>query len=218
MKEFRMLMTYAKGNILKYMFSMIAVIIGTFCSLLIPIIIRYSIDNVIASEASDSFEILDVFIKDSLIRAGIMILALTIIRSVFVFYKGKWSAEASESIAKNLRDRLYKQIQNVKFSFFNNHDTGDLIQRSTSDIETIRRFLAVQLVEVGNVVFMLVIISYLMLNLDIKMTIVALSLTPLIMMFSVFFFIKVKEYFKISDESEGELSTVLQENITGVRV
>lgn len=218
MKEFKMLMSYAKGNVLKYMFSMIAVIIGTFCSLLVPIIIRYSIDNVIGSEGSDGFEILDIFVKDSLLRAGIIILLLTLIRAIFVFYKGKWSAEASESIAKNLRDKLYKQIQNVKFSFFNNHETGDLIQRSTSDIETIRRFLAVQLVEVGNVVFMLVIISYLMLNLDFKMTIVALSLTPLIMMFSVFFFIKVKEYFKISDESEGELSTVLQENITGVRV
>lgn len=218
MKEFKMLLSYAKGNVAKYIFSMIAVIIGTFCSLLVPIIIRYSIDNIIGNELNSDFEVLGVIIGKSLIKAGIIILLLTLIRGIFVFYKGKWSAEASESIAKSLRDKLYYQIQNVKFSFFNNHDTGDLIQRSTSDIETIRRFLAVQLVEVGNIVFMLIIISYLMLNLDFKMTIVALSLTPFIMMFSIFFFIKVKEYFKISDESEGKLSTVLQENISGVRV
>ncbi len=218
MKEFKILMSYAKGNILKYLFSMIAVIIATLCSLLVPIIIRYSIDNVIGSEGSEGFGFLDLLIKDSLNKAGIIILLLTIIRAVFVFYKGKWSAEASESIAKKLRDKLYTHIQNVKFSFFNKHDTGDLIQRSTSDVETIRRFLSIQLVEVGNVVFMLVIICYLMLSLDFKMTIVALSLTPLIMIFSIFFFIKVKEYFKVSDEAEGELSTVLQENITGVRV
>lgn len=218
MNEFKKLIAFAKGNRTKYFYAIAAVIISTFCSLVIPIIIKYSIDNIIGDTSNGQYNFLSVILNDNLLMAGLAIITLTIFRGIFIFYKGKWSAQASESIAEGLRNKMYEHIQNVKFSFFNNHETGDLIQRATSDIETIRRFLAVQLVEVGNVIFMLIIISFLMLSMDTKMTLVALSMSPFILIFSIVFFIKIKEYFKVSDEAEGELSTVLQENITGVRV
>jgi len=97
-------------------------------------------------------------------------------------------------------------------------DSGDLIQRSTSDIETIRRFLAVQFVEVVKVFVMLIAVTYLMLSLSVKLTIVGLILVPVIIAFTFFYFLKVKKRFKKADESEAELSTVLKENLSGVRV
>jgi len=87
--------------------------------------------------------------------------------------------------------------------------TGDLIQRCTSDLETIRRFLAIQFVEVGRALFMLAFALSFMLPMNVKMTLISLSLVPLIFAFAVLFFIKVKIAFKESDESEGRLSTVL---------
>ncbi|MCK4312083.1 MAG: ABC transporter ATP-binding protein, partial [Candidatus Cloacimonetes bacterium] len=82
----------------------------------------------------------------------------------------------------------------------------------------IRRFLSIQFVEVGRALFMLTFALSFMLPMNVKMTLVSLSLIPLIFSFAVIFFIKVRKAFRDSDESEARLSTVLQENLTGVRV
>jgi len=147
-----------------------------------------------------------------------ILILLTLSRGIFLFFKGKWSAIASESIVRNIRDRLYDHLQYLPFEYHVKAKTGDLIQRCTSDLETIRRFLAIQFVEVGRALFMLAFALSFMLPMNVKMTLISLSLVPLIFAFAVLFFIKVKIAFKESDESEGRLSTVLQENLTGVRV
>lgn len=93
-----------------------------------------------------------------------------------------------------------------------------MIQRCTSDVDTIRIFLSTQFVEIGRALFMVSSAVYIMLSLNVKMTFIAMSILPIIFCFAVIFFIKVKEAFKLSDESEGRLSSNLQENLTGVRV
>nr|MBC8386180.1 ABC transporter ATP-binding protein [Candidatus Cloacimonadota bacterium] len=133
-------------------------------------------------------------------------------------WKGKWSAVSSESIARKIRDTVYDHLQKLPYDYHQKAKTGDLIQRCTSDVETIRRFLTMQFVEVGRALFMIAFALSFMLPMNPKMTLVSLFLIPLIFSFTVVFFIKVKRAFKLSDESEGRLSTVLQENLTGVRV
>jgi ATP-binding cassette subfamily B protein len=137
---------------------------------------------------------------------------------MFLYFKGKWAAMASEGIAQNIRNRLYDHLQHVPFDYHVKAKTGDLVQRCTSDVDTIRRFLAVQLVEIGRAIFMVGFALSFMLPMSLKMTLVAMALVPLIFSFAVIFFMKVKEAFQASDEAEGRLSTVLQENLTGVRV
>jgi ATP-binding cassette subfamily B protein len=137
---------------------------------------------------------------------------------LFLFYKGKWSALASEKIAKNIRDTLYNHLQHLPFEYHVKAKTGDIIQRCTSDVETIRRFIAVQFVEVGRAFFMITIALAFMIPMSKKMTLVSMCLVPLIFSFAYIFFRKVKSAFQESDEAEGRLSAVLQENLTGVRV
>ena len=93
-----------------------------------------------------------------------------------------------------------------------------MIQRCTSDVETIRRFLAVQLVEVGRALSLLAAALGIMLSLDVRMTLISVSVIPLIFGFSFLFFVRIQKAFLAVDESEGRLSTTLQENLTGVRV
>lgn len=109
-------------------------------------------------------------------------------------------------------------MQHLPFSYHSTAETGDLVQRCTSDLETVRRFLAVQFVEVGRALIMLALVVPIMLALDVHMTFVSLAVVPIIVAFSIIFFIKVKAAFQLSDEAEGEMSTVLQENLTGIRV
>ncbi len=231
MKKFKLIWNFMKGSRSLYVFSIAAIGFATFIRFIWPMILRVTIDSIIGDKPmqiqgwlAPAFESIFQFLggksilSQSLWMCSFILILLTLSRGIFLFFKGKWSAIASESIVQNIRDRLYDHLQYLPFEYHVKAKTGDLIQRCTSDLETIRRFLAIQFVEVGRALFMLAFALSFMLPMNVKMTLISLSLVPLIFAFAVVFFIKVKIAFKESDESEGRLSTVLQENLTGVRV
>ena len=220
-----------KGNRSLYLISILAVGAAIFLRFAWPMVLRVTIDSIIGNKPIETSGwmqpvIIKVFdylggksvLEKSLWMSSIILILLTLSRGIFLFFKGKWSAIASESIARKIRDDVYDHLQYLPYDYHVKAKTGDLIQRCTSDVETIRRFLSMQMVEIGRAFFMLFFALSFMLPMSVEMTLVSLSLVPLIFAFAVLFFIKVKAAFKASDESEGRLSTVLQENLSGVRV
>lgn len=216
-----------RGNRLLYFGSIIFVGLATLLSLVSPLIMRFTLDNVIYGRSMELPAFLDRIVVgfggiDGLRRnlwiCGLALLAITIVNGVFQFIKGRWSAAASESIAKQLRDDLYDHIQRLPYDSHVKAETGDLIQRCTSDVETVRRFLSVQLVELGRAIIMLVAAIFIMIKIDKQMTLASVLVVPIIFTFAFVFFIKVQKAFLKADESEGRLSNILQENLTGVRV
>ncbi|MCG8538639.1 MAG: ABC transporter ATP-binding protein/permease [Clostridia bacterium] len=227
MKKMKLLLKFMKGNRLLYLGSILAVGLATSFEIMIPLVLKVTIDSIIGNKPieipnwiSDFIEIDGgkSFLVQNLWICGGAIVALTIGNGIFLYLKGKWSASAAESMAKNIRERLYDHLQHLSYDYHIRAETGDLIQRCTSDVETIRRFLAVQFVEIGKVIFMLSLSLWIMSSLHVTMTLISVSLIPVIFIFTLVFFFKVKAAFKISDETEGRLSTVLQENLSGVRV
>lgn len=216
-----------RGNRLLYFGSIIFVGLATLLSLVSPLIMRFTLDNVIYGKSIELPAFLDRIVVglggiDGLRRnlwiCGLALLAITIVNGVFQFVKGRWSAAAAESIAKQLRDDLYDHIQRLPYDSHVKAETGDLIQRCTSDVETVRRFLSVQLVELGRAIIMLVAAIFIMIKIDKQMTLASVLVVPIIFTFAFVFFIKVQKAFLKADESEGRLSNILQENLTGVRV
>lgn len=218
MEELKKQLKYFKGYKLIYLIAFIAVSIAEIAALLIPVIIKFSIDSIIGSEPYGDLEWFGQLIDGRLLYACFAIIIVALIHGLFLFFKGKAASFAAENVIMNMKNDLYNHIQHLPYRYFSHMDSGDLIQRSTSDIETIRRFLAVQFVEVVKVIVMLIAVTYLMLSLSVKLTIVGLILVPIIIAFTFFYFLKVKKRFKKADESEAELSTVLKENLSGVRV
>lgn len=147
-----------------------------------------------------------------------VIVALTGGNGVFSFFAGRWSAEGAERNAREERDRLYATIQGASMAWHSGVSTGDLVQRCTSDIDTVRRFFAVQLVELARAAAMVVLAVPLMIRLHGPLTVVAVALIPLAFLYTWRFFLRVQETFLASDEAEGELSTVLQEHLSGLPV
>ncbi|MBT7469456.1 MAG: ATP-binding cassette domain-containing protein, partial [Candidatus Cloacimonetes bacterium] len=231
MKKFKLLWDFMKGNRWLYVISILAVGIAIFLRFAWPMVLRVTIDSVIGNNPIETsgwmqpmiiagFDFLGgkSVLVQSLWMCSITLILLTLSHGIFLFFRGKWSAIASESIARKIRDKVYNHLQYLPFDYHVKAKTGDLIQRCTSDVETIRRFLSMQLVEVGRAIFMLFFALSFMLPMSVEMTLISLSLVPFIFVFAIIFFIKVKNAFKASDESEGRLSTVLQENLSGVRV
>lgn len=224
MQEFKSIFKWMEGQRLKVVGALMATAFGIVFSTLIPLVSQTAIDMVIkqTTEGNQTF-ISDIVLsvssfKGQLLMCGALIMLFTVINALFNFLKAKWSAEASENLAKNLKDKMYHHIQQLSFMYHKRVETGDLIQRCTSDIDTIRLFLSSQLVEMGYAVLIFVIIFSFMLSLNVKFALVSVCLTPVLFGFCFIFFKKVKQSFKEADESEARLSTTLQENLTGVRV
>lgn len=216
-----------KGNRSRYLGAVISIGLATIFSLAAPLIIKVTIDSIIGSKELEApiwiermiteFGGVEV-LRDKLWIPAAVIVGFAVVRGVFLFLKGKWSAEAAEKVAKRIRDGVYNHLQYLPYQYHVNAETGDLIQRCTSDVETIRKFLATQFVEIGSALFMLLFTIYIMLPMDITLTLISMALIPIIFIFTVIFFIKVKEAFRLMEEAEGKMSSTLQENLTGLRV
>jgi ATP-binding cassette subfamily B protein len=142
----------------------------------------------------------------------------TLLNGLFVFLRGRNIAIAAEGMAKNMRDALYEHLLLVPYDYHKHISTGDIIQRCTSDVDTVRRFILNQLLEVLRPITMVIITGYVMFSYNVKMAVISIALLPILTISSYFYFKYVRKYFAYSDEAEGKLSAVLQENLTGVRV
>jgi ATP-binding cassette, subfamily B, bacterial len=222
------------GQRLRYGAAVFAIVLATFFAFIVPLVGRATIDGAIGQSADHAAEqtahdesstniITDALgggehLASHLWIAALVMLGLTALSGTFTYFKGRWSAMACENICRNLRDRLYDHLQHLPSRYHDKADTGDLVQRCTSDVETLRLFLAVQIVEIGNAMIILAICIPIMLMLDVSMTLVSFTFIPLILLFAIVFFVKVKNRFRDVDEAEARMTTVLQENLTGIRV
>ena len=153
-----------------------------------------------------------------LLLAAAAVLAAAILSGVFSFLARINTARASENAIKSLRDALYGHIQKLPFSWHTAHQTGEIIQRCTSDVEVIRNFVSAQMVEVFRIVFLIVMTMAIMFSMNVKISLVVAVFIPIIALYSFFFSSKISKRFMDADIAEGKLSSTVQENLTGVRV
>ena len=212
------LMKYLKGYGLVFTLAILSIVLATVMQLAVPILIKYAIDSIVGDMPAGNLQFLmDAFGK-SLWGVVWIIVIMSLFRGIFMFLKGYLSSYAAENIAKEIREKLYRQIQYMTFERHTRKETGDMIQRCTSDVEMVRRFIGVQVVDLGRIIFMLVFTLIIMGTMNVELTLYSMIMIPILFFFSYIFFTKIQKTFKKSDEAEGSLTTVLQENLSGVRV
>ena len=216
-----------RANIWPFLGAMVSTIMILLIGFMTPILLAETIDSVLGTAPStlpawllQPIEALGgrEFLRQNLWVLGAVLVGLNLINGVFTFFKGRLSAVASENIALTLRESLYSHLQHLPFSYHVHAATGDLIQRCTSDVETIRRFLSVQVMEVVNTVLLVTISLIILIGKNVTITLYSMILVPALFAFATWFFNRVHKGFRVMDEAEGKMSAVLQENLTGVRV
>lgn len=146
------------------------------------------------------------------------LLALALMQGVFSYGGGRLAAKSSEGIARRLRDYLYDHLERLTFSYHDRMQTGELLSRSTSDVDTVRRMFAEQLIGIGRIGLLFVVNFVALLLLDVKLALFSVMTIPIILVISMYFFVKVGKAYESFQEQEARLSNQLQENLTGVRV
>jgi ATP-binding cassette subfamily B protein len=143
---------------------------------------------------------------------------LAILEGGFTFLSGVLSSQTAEGITRRLRNYLYDHIQHLSFTYHSKTKTGELIERSTSDVDALRRFFSDQATNIGRILMLFIINFVTLLNLNVKLAWVSIIVIPFILAVSIFLFKKVSSAYESYQQQEAILSTTLQENLSGVRV
>ena len=151
-----------------------------------------------------------------LVALGFILLFL--VQGIATFLSQKDAAKTAEGTIQRLRDYLYDHIQNLTFAYHAKTDTGDLVQRCTSDVDAIRRFYADQAIGLGRIVILFIVNFIALLRLNTQLALVSVIVVPIIIFISIYFFRKVAQAYEAYQEQDAVLSTTLQENLSGVRV
>lgn len=158
------------------------------------------------------------FFRAHLYVVALLVVVLSLFQCAFMYLRGRATAQGAEQVALTLRDRLYSHLQKLSYQYHVKAETGDLIQRATTDVETTRRFLAAQLIEaVGSFLTVAIALSVLY-SRDVKLSLVSSVMVVPLFLYAYIFFKQIVKYFRFADEAEGKMSAVLQENLTGVHV
>ncbi|GAB4114486.1 MAG: ABC transporter ATP-binding protein [Roseiflexaceae bacterium] len=155
---------------------------------------------------------------DVLIWSSVLLVVVAVIRGVFSFTQGFWAEKVSQSAAYDMRNDLFAKIQNLSFSYHDRAQTGQLMTRITSDVDQVRTFISMGLIQMISALAMLIGSIVMLININWQLALMTLMVIPVIAVVLGYFIQVVRPMFGIIQERLGVLNTILQENLAGVRV
>ena len=196
------------GFRLIYMVALICLAFSALAKTSTYLFLRQFVDNVLGNPDMSQWL--------PYVAVGFILLAT--IEGGFAFLTGKLAAQTSEGVTLRLRNYLFDHIQRLPFDYHSKTATGELIQRSTSDVDAVRRFYADQAIGIGRIFILFTINFIALVRLNTFLALISIVTIPVIILTSIYFFRRVSKAYEKFQEQEAVLSTTLQENLTGVRV
>ena len=222
-QNLKILLTFSRGHLVYFILALALTIFLGASRALFPVLVEYIFDSVLQDIPHSLPNWLDGVLQNNdtvvHLRNSAMVLAgLAVIRGLGMIVAGVSRAGFSEGIARGLRERVYHHINHLSYKYHKNADTGDLIQRSTTDIDMIRKFFYEDLFSFLWIISMSVVIIYTMFITNVTMAWLSVFILPVTISLSAFFFTKLEQVFETVEKSESALTTTVQENLNGVRV
>ena len=224
--DISLLSGFMKGSWRYFAASILCSMISSGTDMIIPQILRCAIDNIIGGSDEMTSLVRTVTgwfggterLRRELWIVALAIMAVAAVKAVTQYVFRVSQTKASETLVKTMRDTLFTHIERLPYEWHMKNHTGDIIQRCTSDIDTLRRFISEQMTAVVRILIMLSMSMAFMFSMNVKLTLIALIPTPVIFLYSLIYQSRMRVRFRVCDESEGVLSSMAQENLTGVRV
>ena len=207
-KRLRGLWRLMTGYHKKYIGAVISLGISAGSKTTTYLLLRYFVDTYFVNKTAGV----------SLPMIALGFIALAAIEGLFAFLSGKLAAETSEGTTQRLRDYLYDHIQHLTFAYHDRMQTGELIQRATSDVDALRRFFADQAIGIGRIIILFLVNFAMLLTINVKLAFLSIIAVPIIILTSIWFFKRVSIAYEAYQEQDAVISTTLQENLSGVRV
>ena len=184
-----------------------SLVVTTAANLVSPQIIRMLLDNGIVARN-----------MDALVWAALLLIGAALLRGLFSFTQGFWSEKSSQAAAYDVRNALFGKIQNLSFSYHDRAQTGQLMTRITSDVDQVRAFIGMGMLQMLSAIVTLVGSIVFLFSMNWQLALVTLVTVPAIAVVLGLFIRFVRPMFGIVQGYLGELNTVLQENLAVIGV
>lgn len=192
----------------KYLFiAVIAVIVFTLTQLMIPLILRYVIDNALVKEATN---------RDLLEIAVMVFGAMIFTNYIAGFIQQLTVGRVAERILFDLRQAMYVHLQRVSLAFMDKTEVGRLMSRLQGDVNALQEFLETTVYAVGDIV-LLGGITVVLVTLDWKLGLFTLSVVPTLLIVRIIWLPYARDAFLRAREMSSVVNGALAEGIHGVR-
>ena len=191
------------------------IIIGIFkftIPLLIPLLIKYVVDDVVQNDAltnADKSERL-------LTVMGIMIIVFVILRPPIEYYRQYFAQWTASKILYDIRDKLFTHLQKLSFKYYSNTRAGEVISRVINDVEQTKTFVITGLMNLWLDVATIIIAVSIMFTMDVALTFVSLVLFPLYAFSIRYFFGNLRRLTKVRSQALAEVQSYLHERVAGI--
>ena len=222
-----LMMKFLKGSKMLFVLSVVASLLMALTDIINPQIIRYTVDTLIGNEPSSMPEFVNSlvdgvggieYLRQRLWIVSIVIISVALFAALVRYLQRILNTMAAETLVQRIRTLLFSHIQALPFSFHMKNQTGDIIQRCTSDVDTVKNFLSGQLTGIIEIIMQISMSLWMMFSMEPILAIISAAMMPVIIIYSSIFGKKIGDGFRKCDEAEGQLSACTQENLTGVRV
>lgn len=182
--------------------------------LLIPLLIKYVIDDVIQNGAMTIEE------KKSALMNAILIFGFifVVIRPPVEYYRQYLAQWTSNKILYDIRKKLYKHLQALSVRFYSNNKVGEVISRVINDVESTKDFIVTGLMNVWLDLVTIIIALAIMFTMDVKLTLISLIVFPFYMFSIYYFFGNLRKLTRARSQSLAEVQGFLHERVQGMTV
>jgi ABC-type multidrug transport system fused ATPase/permease subunit len=201
------MLKYILKNWKWFVLSIITMIASTYIDVYIP--------QLSGSVIKDILEIGDF---NLLVTLVIQILFLTGMLGIFSLIQRYANGYFSQRIIFDVRNDVFRSIQRQSFGFFDRMKIGQLMSRTTTDVDRIRRFVGWQLRMLIQSLLLLLAVLTSMFLIDFKLTLLSFSIVPILFLSFTFYGMKIRPIVHNAREHYGNLTSILWENISGIRI
>lgn len=182
--------------------------------LLLPLVMMYVIDDIIFAEALADDEKLSLLFK---IMIG-MFFIFVVLRPPIEYFRQYFAQFIGNKVLYDIRDQLFTHIQKLSLKFYSNRKVGEIISRVIHDVEQTKNFVITGLMNIWLDLFTIIIAIIIMLNLNVWLTIVAISMFPFYGFSIKFFYSKLRHLTRVRSQALAEVQGHLHERVQGMNV
>lgn len=222
-----MLARFMQGAKGYFLVGMLFACAGVVAEMVRPKIIQYTVDGILGNDITKIpqrlLELFDgrggtEYLMNHLWIPALAVVGFSMLGMIFQYIYQMSVVKGGERFIKTMRDSLLEQIQHLPMPWYGQYSTGDLIQRCTADVQTVKLFLSDQLISLVSMILTILFAIGFLLKIDIPLAMIVLVGIPVLLGSSILFHTKISTVFRECDENEGVLSAITQENLSGVRV
>ncbi len=221
-----MIAYFLKGSKRFFACGVLLSLAAAFLDMISPKLVQYTVDEVLKEEKAAPAFVLNtldlmggrLYLQQHLYLIAFIVMLTAVCAALCRYFYRVLNVKGSERFIKTIRDELFVHIEDLPVSWYQKNHTGDILQRCTSDVETIKAFVSEQMTALFRVGMLIVLALYFMSGIDHKLTLISGAFIPVVVLYSLFFHNRISSSFLKADEEEGRLSAIAQENLTGVRV